>query len=110
MLSSCLQSFKRFHAPLKSESDEEDDIERERDSRSEKSSETEWNSNPMTAGRDEYPNSVNSRASVGIEMSDVEVAKGESRTKRTRKRRKKKKPVRTDPNTLLNPLVYRLDY
>ena len=108
MFSSCLQSFKRFHAPLKSESDEEDDI--ERDSRSEKSSGTEWNSNPMTAGRDEYPNSVNSRASVGIEMSDVEVAKGESRTKRTRKRRKKKKPVRTDPNTLLNPLVYRLDY
>jgi hypothetical protein len=104
MFSSCLQSFKRFHAPLKSESDEEDDI--ERDSRSEKSSGTEWNSNPMTAGRDEYPNSVNSRASVGIEMSDVEVAKA----KRTRKRRKKKKPVRTDPNTLLNPLVYRLDY
>lgn len=99
-----MQSFKRFHAPLKSESDEEDDI--ERDSRSEKSSGTEWNSNPMTAGRDEYPNSVNSRASVGIEMSDVEVAKA----KRTRKRRKKKKPVRTDPNTLLNPLVYRLDY
>ena len=86
----------RFHPPAKPDDSDDEDEGKDRPSS------TQWSANPMTDGSD-YPNSQN------VEMTDVGNHKSEAVAKK-KKRRKKKAPVRTDPNTIMNPLVFKMKH